>query len=351
MPATVTQTVPMSMATTRVRVPPRALTKTAVVSASAGLRATSVKTPHWVMLGFEDRLARRPASVDKVRVHGTDLAVFREGSGGAAGGTGELHVALDACPHRGASLSSGGKVQGECLVCPYHARLVGRRGHRERFMEHVVQDGLVWLDYSSGLLTLGQGPPAYQEHADPTMRTFGYTKVLEVNPVLMTENTLDWQHLATVHRVHFIQGAPRVIIHESGLRGRAEYAYQSDLFYLVIDNEYHAPFTTSLRFRFTDRRTGRRLPALLLWFSISPVSRDRVALHLRVSRGVLRSPACDWLFRLIDELPLLEDAWVVTNTDASAWSSNALDSGDRFVAGYRKAMRDFFPEVLDYYVG
>jgi phenylpropionate dioxygenase-like ring-hydroxylating dioxygenase large terminal subunit len=309
----------------------------------AGLRATSVKTPHWVLLGFEDRLARRRESVTKVRVHDTDLAVFRDSND-------SLQVALDACPHRGASLSSGGTVRGECVVCPYHARSVGRRGHRERFFDHVTKDGLVWLDYASGMLTQGQGPASYPEHADPAMRTFGYTKVLDVNPVLMTENTLDWQHLATVHRVHFIKGAPRVTIRENGLRGRAEYAYQSDLFDLVIDNEYHAPFTTSLRFRFTDRRTGRPLAPLLLWFSVSPMSRDKVALHLRVSRGVLRSPLADWLFRLIDELPLAEDAWVVANTDASAWSTNALDSGDTFVAGYRKAMRDFFPEVLDWYV-
>lgn len=329
-----------------------------VISSSAAARRlvpVSVKRPHWVLLGFDASLARG-GGVAGASVHDTKLAVYRTAptapsTAGEAVDAGELRVALDACPHRGASLSRGGSVRGACAVCPYHSRAVGMRTHPDRFFQYAVQDGLVWLDYASDLCTQHHGPPAYPEHAaNAGMRTFEYTKVLRVNPVLMAENTLDWQHLASVHRVHFIEGAPRVTVRSTGAHGLAEYAYQSPVFDLTIDNEYHVPFTTSLRFRFRNRATGEELPPLLLWFSMAPVDRERTALHLRVSRGVLRSPLADWVFRLIDELPLLEDAWVVGGVDAGQWSRNRLDAGDEFVAAYRRAMADNFPEVLAWYV-
>lgn len=304
-------------------------------------RATSTKRPQWVMLGFRDELG----ALRQKEVHGTKLAVYQSNETNDS----ELRVTLDACPHRGASLSTG-TVHGECVVCPYHSRSVGMPAFPDRFFDYVVRDGLVWLDYSSPLSTQHFGPPSYPEHSAGAMRTFGYTKRLGVNPILMVENTLDWQHLASVHRVHFIKGLPKVNILKTGAHGWATYAYDSDLFDLVIDNEYHVPFTTSLRFRFTDKKTGEELPPLLLWFSVCPEAEGRVALHLRVSRGVLTSPLADWIFRLIDELPLLEDAAVVAGVDPAAWSTNRLDKGDAFVAEYRKAMRDAYPEVLQWYV-
>lgn len=322
-------------------------------ASAAGLKATSVKRPHWVLLGFDDSLARgggAPA-VSRVQVHDTALAVFRTPAGDPDAG--ELRVALDACPHRGASLAAGGGRVGPggCARCAYHGRGVSLAAHPDRFFDYAVQDGLVWLDYGSHLLTQHHAPPAYPEHSDPALRTFGYTKRLALNPVLMTENTLDWQHLASVHRVHFIEGAPEVTIRSRGPHGRAEYKYRSELFDLTIDNEYHVPFTTSLRFRFRRRGTGEELPPLLLWFSLTPgAGNGEIELHLRVSRGVLTHPLADWIFRLIDELPLLEDAAVVSTVDPLAWSANRLDRGDEFVAAYRAAMADSFPEVLRRYV-
>lgn len=318
----------MSLLTTRT---PRLLTP------RASLTPVSTKRPHWVLLGFDKTLSKTSKTI-----HDTKLAVYRTDDQ-------ELRVTLDACPHRGASLSSG-TVRGECVVCPYHSRPVSTMTHPERFYDYCIRHGLVWLDYASSLITQHQPPPAYPEHDDPTMRTFEYSKTLRVNPVLMVENTLDWQHLASVHRIHFIKGLPKVDIVKRGAHGLATYAYDSDMFDLVIDNEYHAPFTTSLRFRFREKKTGRDLPPMLLWFSVTPHAADLVTLHLRVSRGVLTSPLADWIFRLIDELPLWEDAYIVARVDPKAWSSNALDASDQFVTEYRKTMKDLYPEILEWYV-
>lgn len=324
----------------------RAVAATAKVprrATAAKAVAATAKVPHWVPAGFEHRLRGR--GVRGVDLYDAKLAVYR-----TAGD--ELRVVRDACPHRGASLRCGGKVAGECVVCPYHSRAIGERTHPDRFFRHAVQDGVVWVDASPFTPRTAPDadapPPRYPEHADPGLRTISYTKWLRVNPVLMAENTLDWQHLASVHRVHFIKGVPEVTVHATGAHGLAQYAYRSDLFDLTIDNEYHAPFTTSLRFRFSRRDTGEALPPLLLWFSLAPAG-DRTALHLRVSRGVLKTPLADWLFKLIDELPLLEDAAVVGGVDPMEWSRNRLGPGDEFVAAYREAMREY-PELLERYV-
>jgi phenylpropionate dioxygenase-like ring-hydroxylating dioxygenase large terminal subunit len=302
----------------------------------------SVKRPHWLALGERDRLGK---SVQKMTVHGTDLVVY-------PGPEGELRVAKDACPHRGASLSRGTAEDDGCLTCAYHGMSIGMASHPERHFSYAVSQGLVWVDFSSDLLTQHHQPPSYPEFSDDAFRTFGYSKTLAVNPVLLTENTLDWQHLAFVHRVHFVDGTPKVEIKSTGAHGLATYTYQSDLFDLTIENEYHIPFTTSLRFRFTDRRTGRALPPLLLWFSVTPTEAGQVQLNLRVSRAVLTAvPALtDWIFRFIDELPLREDADIVGAVDPREWSANRLTPGDAFIKAYRKAMTENFPELLEWYV-
>ena len=304
--------------------------------------AVSVKRPQWVLAGFSKSL--KAPKIHKLSVHGTDLAAYH-------GPGGELCIVRDACAHRGASLACGKEARGG-IVCPYHGMTVSMKSHPGHHFDYAALQGLVWVDYASGLLTQHHMPPTYPEFDDPALRTFEYTKTLRVNPVLMTENTLDWQHLASVHRVHFVDGTPRVSISGTGAHGLATYTYSADLFDLVIENEYHIPFTTSLRFKFTDKKTGHALPTLLLWFSLTPLRDGETRINLRVSRGVLRAVPwlTDWIFRLLDELPLAEDIAIVNSLDPTAWSSNRLTPGDAFVQAYRDAMADNFPEVLEWYV-
>jgi phenylpropionate dioxygenase-like ring-hydroxylating dioxygenase large terminal subunit len=68
----------------------------------------------WFCVGYSDELA--PGDVRKLRYFGRDLVLFREeGSAGAA-------RILDAfCPHLGAHLGVGGRVEGDGIRCPFHA--------------------------------------------------------------------------------------------------------------------------------------------------------------------------------------------------------------------------------------
>jgi len=66
----------------------------------------------WFQIAYSSEL--RAGAVLPLRYFGRDLVLFRAESGSA-------HV-LDAyCPHLGAHLGYGGKVEGECVRCPFHA--------------------------------------------------------------------------------------------------------------------------------------------------------------------------------------------------------------------------------------
>jgi hypothetical protein len=312
---------------------------------SPGFVPSSTRRPHWVLLGRASEFGRSPRLLD---VHGRRLVAF-----GHESDEGRRVVALpDACPHRGASLAQGGIVRGGCVVCPYHGRAVPGDG-AGAFDTVTDAAGDAWLDFGSALASQHfPPPPPPPEFTDPGYRVVAYAKDLAgVNPVVLTENTLDHAHLFHVHAVHFVPGPPKVrLAPAAGGSGLATYRWAPNGRYqLTIENEYALPFTTSLRFLITDTQTGERLPGLVLWFSAAPTA-GGVRLHLRIARASLTSPAFDWLFRLVDELPLAEDAAIVRTVDARAWGANALTPDDAFVAQYRAAMVRDFPDVLRHYV-
>ena len=49
----------------------------------------------------------------KLYISGLNLAVFR-------GDTGDAHIVDAYCPHMGANLGVGGRVEGDCIECPFH---------------------------------------------------------------------------------------------------------------------------------------------------------------------------------------------------------------------------------------
>ncbi|BFZ20622.1 hypothetical protein BsWGS_23661 [Bradybaena similaris] len=64
--------------------------------------------------GLMESFSLKAGEAKTVSALGQNLAVFRDQAGTA-------HV-LDAyCPHMGANLAAGGRVQGDCIECPFHA--------------------------------------------------------------------------------------------------------------------------------------------------------------------------------------------------------------------------------------
>jgi 3-ketosteroid 9alpha-monooxygenase subunit A len=76
----------------------------------------SIYTPRipngWFQVAYSDELP--PGTVVPLKYFGKDLVAFRTESGKV--------VVLDAfCPHLGAHLGHGGKVEGELITCPFHS--------------------------------------------------------------------------------------------------------------------------------------------------------------------------------------------------------------------------------------
>src|SRR5690554_7382987 len=66
----------------------------------------------WFQIAYSDEV--EPGSVHPIRYFGRDYVLFRTESGALS--------LLDAfCPHLGAHLGYGGRVEGESIRCPFHA--------------------------------------------------------------------------------------------------------------------------------------------------------------------------------------------------------------------------------------
>ncbi|MDY6938429.1 MAG: aromatic ring-hydroxylating dioxygenase subunit alpha [Cyanobacteriota bacterium] len=137
---------------------------------------------------------------------GRNLVLWRQGD--------RLMAWDDRCPHRGAKLS-GGRVEGETLICPYHGltydfsgQCVAVPGHpgltappqmcastyltRERY-------GLFWVNLSQDAAATAEIPP-FREWDDPSYRKFlcgPYS--YRASGLLAIENFLDISHFPFIH--------------------------------------------------------------------------------------------------------------------------------------------------------
>lgn len=299
-----------------------------------------VRAAHWCPVEFTRVARTRTTKPLKTMIHGTRHAVFWDVKRDVP------TVVDDVCPHRGASLSEGGVVtEGGCIKCKYHGKHVGpMQADRRNVTE---SHGIVWLKS-------GQGDLPTDERMPPSSTEFEGSRVTEYSrafdgcsPILCVENTLDWSHLETVHAFHLIEGNPNVTINRGGVNGKAsyEYAFLKDQT-LVIENEYWGPWSTCLRFIFDGQR------AFTLHFAVRPESNDNARLFVRVVRDASSwsGPIGDFVYMLINELPLIEDRYIVRHADPTSWSKNKLTKDDAFLKEYRSYMTTCHPDILAMYV-
>ena len=156
----------------------------------------------WFAIAFSDEAL--PGSVLTRRFMGQDVVIFRLASGQAS-------VVDPCCPHLGAHLGHGGKVDGEALRCPFHAFRFGPDGQclstiygskpppKAKLRTWPVRelDGLLLVYYDPQ----GQPPPWEIPAADgdalaPLLRR---EWVISSHPQETTENSVDMGHFAVVH--------------------------------------------------------------------------------------------------------------------------------------------------------
>lgn len=157
----------------------------------------------WYVIAFSSDVA--VGEVRTVHYLGHDIVLFR--------GTSGVVSALDkTCPHLGAHLG-GGKVDGECLRCPFHNWAYDAHGNcvdvpyapkippkaKVRRWPMVEQDGTVMVWYGPEGSEPTWTPPPLEAGAWTPARTVRWE--LRSHPQEIAENTVDSAHLRPVHHV------------------------------------------------------------------------------------------------------------------------------------------------------
>ena len=271
---------------------------------------TSLRRPHWLLLGREAAVKRAPGTLQRHTVLGNRIVTYTTAD---LHELHELHVMDDACPHRGASLALG-TVRDDCVVCANHGRAFGPATSPARAYDYAVLQGLVWLDLGKDLLAQHEMPPWLPEFSSPAFRTSGYT--LELGG-----------------------GANAVLLMESLLSAGGEVEGAR------VDTQFHVPFTLTRRVEVGGET------ALVFMVSLLPHSRDRVHAHVHLARPASQPAEDDDAFRAATELLVREHAHVARTISPDEWSRNHLvEPEDALVARYRADMARVFPDLLAYFV-
>lgn len=157
----------------------------------------------WFVVGFSPDLA--PGDVKTVHYFGEDIVLFRTASG--------VLSALDkTCPHLGAHLG-GGKVEGECLRCPFHEWAFDGSGKcvdipyapkippkaAVKTWHVLEQNGVIFAWYCPRGTEPDWRPPPLEEEGWTPNQVVRWE--LASHPQEIAENTVDCSHLKPVHHI------------------------------------------------------------------------------------------------------------------------------------------------------
>ncbi len=154
-------------------------------------------------------LARKPT---RLRMLGHDFVLYRDNAGTV--------VALDdRCSHRGASLS-GGEVDGDCVVCPYHGWRFDHTGtcvaipanrdnakipRKAGLRSYPAEERYGWIWLFIGDLPAAERPPLppLPEYGDPNWKAIHGSFLWNAHYTRVVENGMDIAHAPFVHRRSF----------------------------------------------------------------------------------------------------------------------------------------------------
>ncbi|MEV4377837.1 Rieske 2Fe-2S domain-containing protein [Streptosporangium sp. NPDC049644] len=177
-----------------------------------------LEKPHsgWYLPAFTSELT---AEVTPLEIGTRRLVAVRDETG--------IRVFDADCPHRGAHLGYGGRLSGDCLVCPFHGRRIalGDTTRRWSVREHhvIVSGEAVFVrladtpDDDRGLAR------ALKELGGTHPLTAAVIKPVDVDPAMIVENAFDVDHFTEVHKVPRLRG----MAHRDGDEGE-----------LVIEGEF-----------------------------------------------------------------------------------------------------------------
>ncbi len=162
----------------------------------------------WFAVGYSSEIEN--GQVQGLAYFGTKYVAFRDEEG-------QLAI-LDAyCPHLGADLSVGGKVEDGCVRCPFHAWRFDKSGECNdvpyakriprgaKVGSHPVSEvnGIIFMWHDPA----GEAPhyeiPVVQEYASDQWLDWAINSVtIKTHPREVVENVADAAHFPTVHNTH-----------------------------------------------------------------------------------------------------------------------------------------------------
>jgi 3-ketosteroid 9alpha-monooxygenase subunit A len=163
----------------------------------------------WYLIQWSKDL--EPGGVIPLRYFGKDYVLFRSDDG--------RPVLLSAhCPHLGAHLGYGGRVEGDTIVCPFHAWRFGSNGrctevpYAKRIPPRAAVDSFRVQEHSGMILAYfgeeGSEPdyevPKIEELDDPAWTAMEFAHIeIATHPREVIENIGDFAHFIPVHNTHF----------------------------------------------------------------------------------------------------------------------------------------------------
>ncbi|MFE6778396.1 Rieske 2Fe-2S domain-containing protein [Streptomyces sp. NPDC057702] len=295
-----------------------------------------------------------PGRVVTRRLLGEDVVVYRTRGG-------RLRAVRPFCPHLGAHLGHGGRVEGEDLVCPFHHFAFGPGGEcvRTGYGTPPPRARLTSLECREavGLIFVWRHarsePPSWETTAPPR-GDFGPSRhavrTLVAHPQDFMENVVDIGHFTPVHRL-----AASVVAEPRFEGPRMETTYR-----LGRTNGKRnalfasAPPTRALVQGLSTFSTETTVPWLGMdvraWFCVAPVDPVRIALWLSVAvrfprlrpRGAARALAA------LTPGPLAWLSTFETDRDVPIWAHSSyleqprLAQGDGPITRYRRWARQFY---------
>ncbi len=150
----------------------------------------------WYQVAFERELS----DVTPVAVGERQLVIARTEH--------DVHAYDAACPHRGAHLGMGGRLDGGAIVCPFHGYRIGlARGgdHDFSVRRHatLLAGGLVFVCVDgAGDEDLDRGFARFVRTLDDEQYIVpGFTLTVDAPAALVIENAFDNSHFRTVHKI------------------------------------------------------------------------------------------------------------------------------------------------------
>lgn len=290
----------------------------------------------WYVIASSDEIRKKPFPVS---LFSNRYVLWRDS-------TGELHMQIDSCPHRSASLSPG-EVVDDCITCPFHGFAFDKAGScsfvpetgrsapnlKLETLPVVERNGFVWLKRGDNL---PDAPPWFEEIREGL---YSYESIHEwpTHVSRCVENQLDYAHLPFVHRKSIgrgvqVQGTRRIECDEDRI---SIYVNQEESEIPTIQFIFPNLWLLTIRAR-----------KFFQFMAFVPVSPERTRLYLRAYQGVvtfpLIAPFLKPLFNWSNAIILNEDRRVVLSqrpADSSKAVNENLFPSDRAIDHFRRLWR------------